>query len=402
MSARGAHARSNRTLVVGRQVNRDGLGVVEAVVPRHDIGVSDDVARATLRSPPVLKLTQAEAQAVVVPTITEPLIGTVINDITVEPQATAGIVNSKARNGGLVADLQVEGRTDDIPEVHVHAFQNRSLRVDAEVVGDGLLGGRGPVVAGGNRQLVRAIGQVLELVGRQVQSPGRMALLHRSHDPIRVQGGLPVLVRRVRGDDLASRVREGCRHRVNGTQGSRSREHGMGRIHRISAGDHVIPGVGATLTLCHIVEGVVAQRTAVRPVVDARGQNVPIALRGELVKDRGLAPVTVEAHVGDGQVGLTLRARGKAHEALQEGTRRRIVCHVLGERGSGGDVDADSGLALRGDGDARALAGSRGSAGVGDLHALATPIGGALTEEAVRHDVGERLRVHLIGRRRVG
>ena len=402
MSARGAHARSNRTLVVGRQVNRDGLGVVEAVVPRHDIGVSDDVARATLRSPPVLKLTQAEAQAVVVPTITEPLIGTVINDITVEPQATAGIVNSKARNGGLVADLQVEGRTDDIPEVHVHAFQNRSLRVDAEVVGDGLLGGRGPVVAGGNRQLVRAIGQVLELVGRQVQSPGRMALLHRSHDPIRVQGGLPVLVRRVRGDDLASRVREGCRHRVNGTQGSRSREHGMGRIHRISAGDHVIPGVGATLTLCHIVEGVVAQRTAVRPVVDARGQNVPIALRGELVKDRGLTPVAVEAQVGHGQIRLTLRARREAHEALQEGTRRRIVCHVLGERGSGGDVDADGGLALRGHSDGRALAGGRGSTGVSNLHALATPIGGALTEEAVRHDVGKRLRVHLIGRRSVG
>ena len=176
----------------------------------------------------------------------------------------------------------------------------------------------------------------------------------------------------------------------------------MGRIHRIGAGDHVILSVGATLTLCRIVEGVVAQRTAVRPVVDARGQDVPIALRGELVKDRGLTPVAVEAQVGHGQIRLTLRARRETHEALQEGTRRRIVCHVLGERGSGGDVDADSGLALRGDGDARALAGSRGSAGVGDLHALATPVGGLLGEEPVRHDVGERLGVHLIGRRGVG
>ena len=176
----------------------------------------------------------------------------------------------------------------------------------------------------------------------------------------------------------------------------------MGRVHAVGARNHVILSVGATLTLRRIVEGVVAQRTAVRPVVDARGQDVPIALRGKLVKDRGLTPVAVEAQVGHGQIRLTLRARREAHEALQEGTRRRIVCHVLGERGSGGDVDADSGLALRGDGDARALAGSRGSAGVGDLHALATPIGGALTEEAVRHDVGERLRVHLIGRRRVG
>ena len=69
----------------------------------------------------------------------------------------------------------------------------------------------------------------------------------------------------------------------------------MGRVHAIGARNHVILSVGATLTLRRIVEGIVAQRTAVRPVVDARGQDVPIALRGELVKDRGLTPVAVEA-----------------------------------------------------------------------------------------------------------
>ncbi len=90
----------------------------------------------------------------------------------------------------------------------------------------------------------------------------------------------------------------------------------MGRIHRIGAGDHTIPR--ATLTLCHIVEGV-AEQTAVRPVVDARGQNVYIALRGELVKE-SRASVAVEAQVGLWSDQTTLRARRETLKAPPEGT----------------------------------------------------------------------------------
>ncbi len=99
----------------------------------------------------------------------------------------------------FVADLRVEEWTDNIPEVHVHAFSEPGAFVSTR--------SRGEIVAHGGEKKghrcwrqsskARAVGRVLELVGRQVQSPGRMALLHRSHDPIRVQGGLPVLVRRV-------------------------------------------------------------------------------------------------------------------------------------------------------------------------------------------------------------
>ena len=60
MSARGTHARSDRTLVIGRQVNRDGLGVVEAVVPREQVGVRNNVALAALIGPTELKLTQTD------------------------------------------------------------------------------------------------------------------------------------------------------------------------------------------------------------------------------------------------------------------------------------------------------------------------------------------------------
>ena len=121
-------------------------------------------------------------------------------------------------------------------------------------------------------------------------------------------------------------------------------------------------------------------------------------LRGESVEDGSLAPVAVETQVGHGQVRLSVSLRGEAHEAVEEGAVGRVLCDVRVERGARRDVHAHGRLTRGGNGDGRALAGAaHGRAGVGDVHALATPVGGVSGEEPAVNDLGERLRVQAVG-----
>ena len=122
------------------------------------------------------------------------------------------------------------------------------------------------------------------------------------------------------------------------------------------------------------------------------------ALRGEGVENGRLSPVAVEAQVGHGQVGLGRGLRGEAHEAVEEGAVGRVLRDGGVEVSAGLDVHADRGLAVRGNGDGRALiSAAHGRAGVGDVHALASPIGGLAGEEPTLNDLGEGLRAQLVG-----
>ena len=119
--------------------------------------------------------------------------------------------------------------------------------------------------------------------------------------------------------------------------------------------------------------------------------------RGKGIEDGCLTPVAVEADIGHCQVGLAIGLRGEAHESIEERAVGRIV------RGKGGEltarlhVDADGGLTVRGDGNGRALGRGRRGARVRDLHALASPIGGAAGEVPAVNVLGQSLRVQAVG-----
>ena len=402
--ALGVGARRDDARIIGVQVNSDGLGVVQAVVPGKDVRVRDEFLGGTLLLPAQGDVTQGHGHVHVVLAVGSQLVAIIIGDVAVEPQAGARVVHGDAGDGRIVAHVNADvGATEVALMVH-DPFHDRGRRIDAEVVGDGLLGGRGPVVVRGDRQLVVTVGQVLELVGRQVQEPRCMLLLHRAdHSGGGVQHRLPVLMGLVGGDDLAGPVGVGGRHRVDTAQRSRLGVDGVGSIERVGAGDNVLGGVGAPAALAILRQGVVAEDVSAVGGTDRRGQDVSVAIGGKRIEDRGLAPVTVEAQVGHGQVGLPLGTGGEAHETLKEGAGGGVVAHVASELATGRHVDADGGLARGRDGDGRALAGAaHGRAGVGDRHATASPVGGMAGEEPALNDLGERLRVHLVGRRHAG
>ena len=124
--------------------------------------------------------------------------------------------------------------------------------------------------------------------------------------------------------------------------------------------------------------------------------------RCERIEDGSLPPVTVEAQVGHGQVGLTIGLRGEAHKAVQERAVWRIVRHVRGELGTGRNINADGDLAGSRNSHTRTLAGPGGCTGIGDGDPLTTPVGGAAGEEAAVHDLGQGLGAQLVGRLHAG
>ena len=177
----------------------------------------DEFLSGTLLLPAQGDVTQGHGHVHVVPAVGSQLVAIVIGDVAVEPHAGARVVHGDAGDGRIVAHVNADvGATEvalmvhdpfHITKVHACPLDDRRRRIDAEVVGDGLLGGRGPVVVRGDRQLVVTVGQVLELVGRQVQEPRCMLLLHRAdHSGGGVQHRLPVLMGLVGGDDLAPLV----------------------------------------------------------------------------------------------------------------------------------------------------------------------------------------------------
>ena len=123
---------------------------------------------------------------------------------------------------------------------------------------------------------------------------------------------------------------------------------------------------------------------------------------GELVEDGGLAPVAVEAQVRHGQVGLTVGLRGEAHESVEEGARGGVGRSEGSELTARLHVDADGGLAVRGDGDGRTFGGGRRGTRVRDLHAVASPIGGAAGEVPAVNVLGEGLGAELVRGRGAG
>ena len=355
--------------------------MVEAVVPREDVGLV--VAAAA-------NLAHVDGCLVAVTTVGVGLVGIVTDDVAVDVLTAVRIVHGEACQRRLVADHDLEGGS-----THRGALDDRSLGVNAEVVGDGLLGRRRAVVGGGDRQRVLAVGQVRVLVVVEVDRARLVVFLNPAHALlVGVVHRLPVLLGGEGSDALAGLVRVGRGERVDASQRTRARSDGRGRTRGRGTGDHVALGVGTTLTVAALDEGVVAEEVAVRTVVDARGRGVAVTLGDELVEDRRRAPGAVEAQVGDGHVSLAIRARGEAHEAVQEGARGRVLGDVLSELAAGRDVDANGGLALGGDGHA--------VLGEGDVDTLAVPVAGRAGEEATRDVLGQGLSGHVVGRRRAG
>ena len=398
MSARGVGAGKLRALVAGGQVDGARLGVVEAVVPCEQVRVGDDFAGATLVGPRLGEFRHGDVELVAVLAVVSLDTLGVGEDAAVEPQAVCWVVQVDTREG-----LVVGHGDSDVRRVAVltecEGVDRRGGGVDAEVVRDRLLGLRGAVVVRGERQRVVAVGQVLVRVGAQVERGGLVPVL----DPCHLAGagvdtGLPGLVGHVRGDGFTGGVRVHGVERVDAAQGAGTRFEDRGSARGLGAGEDVAVSLGRAGARVGLDQGVVSQLLARGAVVDARGQGVRSPVGGEGVEDGGLAPVAIEAHVGHGQVGLTVGLRGEAHEAVEERAVGRVLRDVGVEGGARRDVHAHGRFARGGDGDGRTFAGAvHGRAGVGDVHALASPVGGVAGEEPILNELGERLRVQGVG-----
>ena len=115
----------------------------------------------------------------------------------------------------------------------------------------------------------------------------------------------------------------------------------------------------------------------------ARRAVVPLA-----IEDGRRTPGAVEAHVGDGQVGLTV-GTCEGHGAVDERALGSILIRVRGE----------GALRGHGDGHGRGALGGHGHrvSGVGQVDALPRPVLGVLSEEAPLDDLGERLAAQRVG-----
>ena len=402
VTALGVHARAGCARVAAGQVDREDLGGVEAVVPREDVGIGDDAAGAALVGPRLLDDAERDLDVVRVPAVGTDAAFIFGEDVAVEPQAVSRVVQVDGRQRRVVGN--VEGDDEALILAGVHQIgDNRSLRVQAEVVGDRLPGRRRTVVGCGDSQRVGAVGHLRELLRVRVEGRGLVVGL----DPGVLLGagqvdGLPVLVVGHGEDRLPGLVRVGAGQRVDAAQRARARFEDRRGARGRGPRDHVALRVRVAGAVGHLDERVVAEGSAGLAVDDIRGPGVRPAHRGECVEDGGLAPVAVEAQVGHREVGLTVRLRGEAHETIQERAVGRIVRNVGGELAAGRDVNADRGLATRRNRHHRTLSRGRRGARVGDLHALASPIRRMLREEPTVHDLRQRLRAQLVGRRRAG
>ena len=213
-----------------------------------------------------------------------------------------------------------------------------------------------------------------------------------------IKRGLPVHVSREGCDCFSCGVRVRGIERVDAAQRARAGLENRGSTRGVRTGNDVLARVGQTDTISILDQGVVSQLLARGAVVDPGSERVGPILRGKSVEDGSLAPVAVEAQVGHGQVGLSVSLRGEAHEAVEERAIGRILRDGGIEGGAGRDIHTHGGLTVRGDGDGRALIGAaHGRSGVGDVHALTSPIGGVAGEEPAVNDLGERLRAQLVG-----
>ena len=322
--------------------------------------------------------------------------------VAVEPQAVGRVMQVERGQRGRVGDVKGHDRVGTLALV-LQVGDNGRGRVDAELVGDRLLGLRRAVVVRGQRQLVHTIGQVPVLGVAQIQDQRLTSPLDPRHPSGRIQRGLPVLVAREGRDRLSRSVRVRGVDRVHAAQRARAGFENRGSARGNRAREDVLARAGQTDTISILDQGVVSQLLARGSVVDPGGERVSPVLGGEGVENGGLAPVTVEAQVGHGQVGLGRGLRGETHESIEEGAVGRVLRDGGVEVGARLDIHAHRDLAVRGNGNGRALTGAtHGRAGVGDVHALASPIGGLAGEEPTLNNLGEGLRAQRVGGLRAG
>ena len=92
MAALGARARVGGAGVVAGQVQGQGLGVVEAVVPGQQVRVGDDLTRATLVGPRLGDVLEGDLNVVGARAVRGGGGLVIGEDVAVEPQAVGRVV----------------------------------------------------------------------------------------------------------------------------------------------------------------------------------------------------------------------------------------------------------------------------------------------------------------------
>ena len=299
-----------------------------------------------------------------------------------------GLGESDAGQRRVVGD--VEGHDALIAlAAHRQVGDDGRLGVQGEVPGQLRINARGSDRGRVDRQLVAARGQLLAVLVEAVEDRVVAFLAFDGLDlaGVVVEQGLVGALEGVLAHDLAGLVRVGVGYLRRVTQQAGARQDARGGLGQRGARHDEVRGVDRA----HVVdflseEGVQgAQGHLGRGVDKGRGTGVRGARRAVVplaVEDGRRAPGAVEAHVGDGQVGLTVGAR-EGHGAIDERSLGSVLIRVRGE----------GALRGHGDGHGRGALGGHGHrvSGVGQVDALPRPVLGVLSEEAPLDDLGERL-----------
>ena len=212
-----------------------------------------------------------------------------------------------------------------------------------------------------------------------------------------VEQGLAGALEGVFAHDLAGLVRVGVGHLWRVTQQAGAWQDARGGLGQRGARHDEVRGVDRA----HVIDFLSGKRVQStqghlgRGVHEGRGAGVRSARRAVVplaIEDGRRAPGAVEAHVGDGQVGLTVGAR-EGHGAVNERALGSVLIRVRGE----------GILRGHGNGHGRGALGRHGHrvSGVGQVDALPRPVLGVLGEEATLDDLGECLTTQGVGACRV-
>ena len=268
---------------------------------------------------------------------------------------------------------------------HRQVGDDGRLGVQGEVPGQLRGNARGRDRGRVDRQLVAARGQLLAILVEAVEDRVVALLAFDGLDlaSVVVEQGLAGALEGVLTHDLAGLVRIGVGHLRGVTQQAGARQDARGSLGQRGAGHDEVRGVdrahvvdflsneGIQGTQGHLGRGVHERRGA--GVNGARRAVIPLA-----VEDGRRAPGAVEAHVGDGEVGLTVGA-GEGDGAVDERALGSVLIRVRGE----------GALRGHGDGHGRGALGGHGHrvGGVGQVDALPRPVLGVLGEQATLDDL---------------
>ena len=278
---------------------------------------------------------------------------------------------------------------------HGQVGDDGSLGVQREVPGQLRVHTRGRDRGRIDRQLVAACGQLLAVLVEAVED---RVVAFLAFDGLNLAGvvveqGLAGALEGVLAHDLAGLVRVGVGHLRRVTQQAGTRQDARGGLGQRGARHDEVRGVdrahvidflsdeGIQGTQGHLGRGVHEGRGA--GMSGARRAVVPLA-----IEDGRRAPGAVEAHVGDGEVGLTVGA-GEGDGAVDERALGSVLIHVRGE----------GILRGHGHGHGRGSLGGHGHRvrGVGQVNALPRPVLGMLGEQATLDNLGECLATQGVG-----